>query len=187
MTRDEAIAFVGAWARTKSAMRDVQFVEPVPQPMSPGDDYAVVYEAVFEPSSLTKASIEIWITDEGNVGIGFERISRIRKRFKARGVGIGSKFVAGNEPMPVEQKTLAFILEAAANGKFLIVYSKLLDIVFCLRTYIMRERTEDMRESPFPALRWVRPYNPNRFLSSSGMRCVAGFAPWSEADEFTAR
>jgi len=96
----------------------VSFKEETSPANDPHDDYIVAYEASFEPKSLDQARVEVWVTTQGNVAIGFET----RKRISTR-LGLTTKstrFGAGHEPALRSGTGLLAILGAVADGKIAI-------------------------------------------------------------------
>jgi hypothetical protein len=65
MLPTDAHELLSSWFASKNAP-DVSFRESFPLTRDPSDDYHVVYEAIFEPQTLDKARIEIWLTDKVN-------------------------------------------------------------------------------------------------------------------------
>lgn len=96
-------------------IRDVEFrAKRAPAYKPDEDDYKVIYEAVFEPKTANKAMLEIWLTDEGFVGFGFERKSRISTNLGGSSSG---EFATGQEPsVPFSDAIVIALLEAVASG-----------------------------------------------------------------------
>jgi hypothetical protein len=78
--------------------------------------YVVGYEASFTPHALTKARVEVWVTHQGDLGIGFERKNRVAERLGVRGTG-HDIFAAGLEPIEMSEDELISVLELAAGGQ----------------------------------------------------------------------
>lgn len=79
------------------------------------EDYHISYEVVFEPSSLDQACVELWVTDKGYVGIGFEKRGRVAGRLNVPCRRGG--FSAGYEPLSISIEALLANLESVARGK----------------------------------------------------------------------
>jgi hypothetical protein len=112
-------AALADWYRNSGASDQVAFREVTAPPDDPDDDYLVVYEAVFEPSSLEMARVDVWLTDDGYVAIGLEKRGRIAKRLGVKGNPI--RFAAGHEPAAVSLPDLLSLLDAAAGGHLAII------------------------------------------------------------------
>ena len=92
----------------------VAFHETTEPMVDPHARYLVVYEAVFEPRSLDQGRVEVWITNDGQVAVGFERRDRIAGRLGVRNTRQG--FAAGHEPARVEPMGLKALLTLVASG-----------------------------------------------------------------------
>lgn len=84
----------------------------------PAADFQVVYEAVLKPPALDRVRIELWVTEEGHVGVGLERWSRAARRIGSR--YSRRRFVAGREPVPMTPQQLDAALSLAANGDIVV-------------------------------------------------------------------
>lgn len=89
----------------------------------PKDSYVVVYEAAFEPNTLDQARVELWLTDDGRVSIGFETHVRIAAHFDAK--TRSKRFVSGHEPCQLTEQALLAILDAIANGEIALSVRKI--------------------------------------------------------------
>jgi hypothetical protein len=93
----------------------VAFKEVIEPPFDPYADYSVVYEAIFEPPSLDQAAVELWVTRDGDVAIGFERRKRIAERLGVK--SRNNRFAAGHEPRRMRESDLITILNSIATGE----------------------------------------------------------------------
>lgn len=96
----------------------VQFIESTKPQEDPDSRYTVVYEAVFEPSTLDRFRAEIWATTDGEIAVGLEKRNRIAKRLGVKNWQEG--FAAGHEPYQVTQEGLLALLTLVANGEIAI-------------------------------------------------------------------
>lgn len=94
---------------------EVEFREETSPQQDTDARYSVAYEAIFEPDSVNRARVEIWVTTVGEVGIGVEKWNRIAQRLgvKAR----DDRFAAGHEPQDMSVSGLLAILNAIAGGQ----------------------------------------------------------------------
>lgn len=106
-----------AWFAKCGATR-VSFVPVFNPPVDPRDDYLVVYEAKFEPESLDRARLELWLTDDGYIAVGLETRERIAMRLGTRTLTKG--FASGHEPGPVSQEAVLRLLDYVAAGEIAI-------------------------------------------------------------------
>jgi len=97
----------------------IRFTENANPESDPYARYTVAYEATFEPSSLERARIEIWLTTEGMIATGLETKNRIAARLKLK-EGKHKVFAAGDEPSDVTKEGLLALLTAVAEGKIAI-------------------------------------------------------------------
>lgn len=105
------------------AYQSIELVENFKPENDEHADYKVLYEAQFRPPSLDKVYIEIWLAENGKLGVGIERYERVAKRMKIR--SRKKQFVGGFEPSSCCSADDMFsILSLAAAGRFFIkVYS----------------------------------------------------------------
>lgn len=105
------------WLSAKGLV-SVDFQEATDLAYDPQDDYRVVYQAEFLPEAPRQARLEIHLTDDGYVGIGFETRQRIAIRLGVRNRRDG--FAGGFEPSLSQIDQLMFILDCVATGDVLI-------------------------------------------------------------------
>jgi hypothetical protein len=95
----------------------VEFIETTdPENDLDVDDYIVAYEAVFRPKDLEHAHLEIWVTDDGYVGIMFEKRARIAERLGARLWTMKEACAAGREPSAIPVGELIAFVRLVAEG-----------------------------------------------------------------------
>jgi hypothetical protein len=82
------------------------------------DDYRVVYQAEFLPDAPQQARLEVHLTDDGYVGIGFETRQRVANRLGIRNQQDG--FAGGFEPSLRQMDKLLFILDCLAAGEVIV-------------------------------------------------------------------
>jgi hypothetical protein len=104
---------ITAWWRGRE-IRSVDFHEFENPQSDPDSRFTVTYEAVFEPRSLDQARLELWITEAGEVAIGFETRDRVASRLGVRNRRQG--FAAGHEPREVSERWLREAIEMVALG-----------------------------------------------------------------------
>jgi hypothetical protein len=80
-------------------------------------DYDIDYEISFNPRSLSKGSLDVYITSLGNVGIGVERWSRIASRLGFLSWR-GARYVAGFEPRNLTDDEVIHICNLIYSGMF---------------------------------------------------------------------
>lgn len=102
----------------KMQPKTIAFNEETNPKKDSDDSYEVAYEAVFEPQALDQARVEIWVTSNGAVAIGFENRKRIAQRLGVRGEQV--RFAAGHEPSFVSESYLLAILDLIADGQIAI-------------------------------------------------------------------
>jgi hypothetical protein len=115
----DAHELLSSWFASKN-VADISFREAFPSTHDPSDDYNVVYEASFEPQTLDKARIEIWVTDRGNIAFGFETRQRIAARLSVTNRLKRRRFAAGHEPITVTRDGVLALLSAISDGKLLL-------------------------------------------------------------------
>ena len=98
----------------KAEAVDVCMVENDNPQNDPYPDYAIVREFRFEPASLSKCRLEIWICEDGLMGFGIESWKRIAERMTCKTSRQG--FVGGFEPHPMPAETISSLFHAVAAG-----------------------------------------------------------------------
>lgn len=181
MTPDEAIAVVRDWWAHAPRCRGVEFREPVPVPPGPGDnDYNVIYEAVFEPPELTKARVELWVTDEGGVAVLFETKARLASRLSKRRIYHGRRCLGGHEPCPVSAGVLRGILEAVSKGEVSVTYTEVLGALFGIRCVMQPQDRERLVAAGYiEAAFWLRTKSVAGIAKKAGLRRSVVYDPWS--------
>lgn len=124
------------WNPARLAAAEVDFKENMtPSFDAAQDDYKIVYEASFEPKSLEKGRLELWLSDESGVAVGIEHSSRITRRLKVRAFGFGG-FVTGHEPGPVKIEAAKTLFEMVSRGNFAIKVASVFGLAFSAKALV---------------------------------------------------
>lgn len=148
----------------------VEFRESVLPEIDRSDDYAIVYEAVFEPDDVTRSRIEIWVADDGAVAVGFETRERVAMRLGARPGRPG--FAVGNEPVDMGLPGLLALLDCIADGELAINARSVLGVLAGVHAYVSPAVYEKLDGAGFTA-RWIR------VGKSRSQATMLTYAPWS--------
>lgn len=162
-----------AWFE-KNQLSSIKFLENLTPANDQYADYRICYEAVFEPSSLDQARVELWVSDKGYVSIGFESRERVAKRLSVPNRKDG--FAAGYEPLPIPIEGLLANLEKIANGE--VALSVLVLPWFGLgrtKAVMLDGAFRDLHEQDENIKFWLHPVQ--RFQSNSVVRTLR-FSPW---------
>jgi hypothetical protein len=131
-------------------------------------DYFVVYKAVFEPHSLSQARVEIWLTNDGDVSIGFETWKRIAERLGIKGGNV--QFAAGHEPARISETNLLAILDLMADGQ--IAISATVMPFFGLvstNAVILQEILEELVSKGYFPVNWLKGVSQKKFSSKGNL------------------
>jgi hypothetical protein len=97
---------------------EVEFIECINPAHDPAqDDYFVAYEAIFRPRDLQRARLEVWVTDDGFVGVQFENRARLAERLGVRLWTAKQACAAGQELLSVTPKELISFVQLVAEGE----------------------------------------------------------------------
>src|SRR5258708_37108090 len=118
MLVEELRSVLSSWATRDLSAWGIDFRESSDPKFDPNDDYRVIYEASFEPTTLDKARIEFWVTDSGHVAVGIETYERIVQRLGLRAIRHG--FAVGQRPRNVTKNGLKALLDAVRRGTLFI-------------------------------------------------------------------
>ena len=177
MTPEEIEAAILRWRSGRPRWLDVEFREAHSPGRGRGDDYNVSYEAVFEPTALDKARLELWVTDTGYTAVGFESYDRLIQRLKVRCLRRG--FVAGHEPRLVGPSAVSGILDAVADGKVQLRFIAKLGLLLRTKAEMSASDLALLEESGYDRADWVCAQQKNvRRLSSWALSAVARYRPW---------
>ncbi len=102
------------WFKTRQ-INGVKLVDKKHPKRDVDSSYEVAYEIVFEPADSNKIRLEIWITKQGNVGIGYDRVDRVASK-----LGVSSRssgFAGGFEPLSMPETALESLLNFVADGR----------------------------------------------------------------------
>jgi hypothetical protein len=114
LSKDRIRQLLVEWFATKQAAV-VKFREETEPKNDPHDNYFVVYEACFEPSSPNQMRVEILVTTDGHVSVGIETRNRLANRLGVKNLREG--FVVGHEPTAMTEKSLLAILDLICDGQ----------------------------------------------------------------------
>jgi hypothetical protein len=153
----------------------IRFTENTNPDSDPYARYAVAYEAAFEPSSLDRARIEIWLTTEDMIATGLETKNRIAARLKLE-EGKHKIFAAGAEPSEVTKEGLLALLTAVAEGNIAISATSLPLLGLVKTQAVLLSSTNRFLESHgYDARGWLTVVDD---LESDAFRHVLRFVPW---------
>jgi len=161
------------WFHQRGA-RTVAFVqEENPQP-DPDARYTVVYEARFKPSVLDQAQVEIWVTHDGEVAIGFETTARIAERLGTKSGR--DRFAAGHEPARMSEAGMLALLDLIANGDLAIVaiVVPLLGLTGT-EAVLLRGDLDALKSLGYSPTDWIRKPRTRKSIPS---RHLLKFQPW---------
>lgn len=147
----------------------VEFKEESAPKNSPHeDDYSIVYESVFLPEALDQARVEIWVTDDGNVAIGFEKQDRIARRLGVKG---GSdRFAAGHEPCAMTEAGLLSLLDRIADGEIAILATVLpLVGLTSTKAVVTDDNLKMLSSKGYTPIDWLSDISPAEFLNKDDL------------------
>ena len=156
---------------------NVEFVECTsPSYDENQDDYIVAYEAVFRPKDLEHAYLEIWIIDQGRLGIMFEKRARVAKRL-GRSVWTGKEAcAAGTELASISPNELVAFVRLVAQGKvFLRVRSGILGLG-ATRAVTSEDSFDTLGATNPREWDWLT-VMANQQIASAGSKLI-DFEPW---------
>lgn len=153
----------------------IRFTENTNPESDPYARYTVAYEATFEPSSLDRARIEIWLTTEGMIATGLETKNRIASRLKLK-EGKHKVFAAGDEPSEVTKEGLLALLTAVAEGNIAISATSL-PLLGLVKTQavLLSDTDKSLASHGYDARGWLTVVDD---FESDAFRHVLRFTPW---------
>jgi hypothetical protein len=163
---------IGHWVDESTAPRKVAITERTDPPYDPNDDYKVIYEAVFDPTSLHSARLEILLTDYGSVGIGVETYERLAKRLRKKRLRDG--WAAGREPRQATQEGLAALIDIVSAGRLYFDTRITLGILTSARMKILEADGELLKRS---GIQWSDWMSTIPEISQRSKRLLS-FQPW---------
>jgi hypothetical protein len=83
------------------------------------EDYQVIFQCGFYPQADAKTMLEFWLTADGAVAVGVERLQRVAKRAHLQNSHDG--FAGGFEPRKINVQQVLNICDLARNGALEIV------------------------------------------------------------------
>jgi hypothetical protein len=153
----------------------VRFIENTKPNNDPYADYIVAYEAVFEPNTLDKACIEIWVATDGPIAIGLETKNRMAERLGIKG-GKHKIFAAGHEPSEVTERGLLALLTVVAEGRIAISATCLPILGLVGTKAVLVSDTDEFLSSHGYDTRWWLTVVDD--FESDIFRHVLRFTPW---------
>lgn len=173
MTPEAARVLLSDWFAARR-VRCVRLVGNDAPNADPYARYTVVYEAAFEPDTLDMARVEIWITIDGDVAVGFETSERIARQLHVRNLKTG--FAAGHEPHAMTEQGLVALLNVVAAGE-IAVQTTVLPFVGLLETraLIAPGRLIELKDRGYLATRWLRSVEPSKMAAR---RSILRYRPW---------
>jgi hypothetical protein len=163
---------IGHWVNESTAPQKVAITERTNPPYDPNDDYRIIYEAVFDPTSLHSARLEILLTDDGSVGIGVETYERLAKRLRKKRLRDG--FAAGHEPRQATQAGLAALIDIVSAGRLYFDTRTTLGILTSARMKVLEADGELLKRS---GLQWSDWMSTVSGISARFKRLLS-FQPW---------
>ncbi len=162
------------WFDSKQAI-NVKFARDIHPCIDDQDDYEIVYEACFESNQLDKAAVEVWVTSDGYIAIGFERWGRIAGRLGAK--SNKKRFAAGHEPIEMAEQELISLLDIIAGGNIAISAITLPVIgLFSLSVFICNDTVKaNNLEGYSSRSKWLNNVSQNKFT-----RCQLQFSCWDQ-------
>jgi hypothetical protein len=118
--------------------------------------YEVIHETAFEPASLEVGRVEVWLTESGEISIGFETVERVAKRLGVRAAKSG--FAAGHEPQAMSRESLLALLDLVANGD-VALHATIVPLIGIsdVTAYTSATALARLAEMGYTATRWLRP------------------------------
>jgi hypothetical protein len=155
----------------------VAFKEVIKPVTDPYADYSVVYEVVFEPSSLDQACVEFWVTQEGKVSLGLETQKRIAERLGV--ICRNNRFAAGHEPYRMRETDLLMILELIATGQIAIASTVIpLFGLISTKAVVSHDILERLDSKGYSPLHWLKGLSQTEL---SKERCFLRFRSWTDS------
>jgi hypothetical protein len=175
MSLQQVRQLVTEWFSSKRT-DTVAFHESVDPVNDPYGSYVVRYEAIFEPITLDQARIELWVTAEDCVSIGFETRDRVAGRLSIKNRRSG--FAAGHEPYPMTHQGLLALLEVIANGE-IAIFARVVPWygLGTTKALMLPERLHALSLKNYYPCGWL--HSVKKFESTGTVR-VLRYRPWNE-------
>jgi len=141
---DEALTRILSWWSGKTC-EGIDFCQTLITEHDKYDDYKVKYELRFEPKDLDKIRVEIWITDEGAIGIGLETFARLGRRLNS--VSCRRGFVDGHEPRFTSIEDILLFLDNVAENKISIRYARFFNFVLSAQVIFSEKKITAIAKS----------------------------------------
>jgi hypothetical protein len=175
MLVDEAKSVFCAWSPERLSAAGVSFRESLNSVPGRGDDYRVIYEAVFEPNVLDKARIEFWVTDTGHVAVGIERYERLQKRTGL--ITLRHGFALGHEPKIMNKATLQILFDAVSFGKISISVKSFLKIITSVKLFMWNSHYESLVKTGHQS-KWISPTTGEADDGATQSNGLLAYRPW---------
>jgi hypothetical protein len=171
-----------AWTPARLAAAGIDFKENLNPSFETADDYRVIYEVIYEPKSLDKARLELWLSEEGGVAVGVEHTSRVFRRLADRNVG-RCGFIAGHEPGTVKIEAIKSVLDMVARGKLSIEVTSIFGFAFSAKALVDENTHNDLTRwddawKNHPRLKPVKGIHQK----AAWWRKVLRYKPWEESN-----
>lgn len=158
---------LSTWFATKRAI-SVTFREVINPTPDADARYTVAYEAIFEPLSLDQARVELWVTSEGNIGIGFESHKRVAER-----LGVSSRydrFATGHEPHRMSETSLLALLDLIADGKIAISCTVIpLKGLISTKALLLSDCLDQLVLKDYSPLNWLHGVSQSEFSNQGNL------------------
>jgi len=177
MRVEELRSVFEGWKAQAVSEDGIEFKEAYNPAFDPNDDYRMIYQASFEPTTLDKARIEFWLTDSGHVAVGIETYDRIARRLGVKPIRHG--FAGGHEPKTVSKDGLKILFGAVTRGKMFIVVRNALRIATSAKIYMTAADCDAIARSGYGRSDWISPMSDvDAARLSSWFGTVIDYQPW---------
>lgn len=114
-----------------------------------GDDYRLAWEISLTPQALTKAKLQVAVTNEGGATLGIESWQRIAARLGlACSQATAQRFVAGFEPdRHIDPNCLIAMCDSVSRGELIITAYRIFHRLFACTIHMQEQRCASPRLS----------------------------------------
>jgi hypothetical protein len=100
-------------------------------PEDPNNEYNIRYEINLISEKISQASVSIWISHEGYVGIGIENVKNVEKRVGKKIYGLSKRaFIYGLQPVSVSSAGVLTLLRVVSEGGISLCYQHIPFLLF---------------------------------------------------------
>ncbi|WP_072295014.1 hypothetical protein [Nitrosovibrio sp. Nv17] len=125
-------------------------------PEDPNQEYDIRYEINLIAEKVSQASVFIWISREGYIGIGIEKVRNVEKRVGKRIYGRSKRaFIYGREPATGSSAGVLALLKVVSDGEVLLCYQHIPMLLFP-KIGITKETAKYLVQHGYPSLRDFR-------------------------------